>query len=96
MRKVSRTKVDELRPEYDFSSMAGGVRGKYVRRYRAAVNLARLDPEVARAFPTDDAVNEALRTVLRASRAPMRPRQLPNNRMQRTSARHPRRPRARR
>jgi hypothetical protein len=24
---------DELRPEYDFSSMTGGVRGKYVERY---------------------------------------------------------------
>jgi hypothetical protein len=31
---------DELRPEYDFSKMAGGVRGKYVKRYRAGTNLA--------------------------------------------------------
>ena len=86
MRKVSKTDADDdLRPEYDFSSLSGGVRGKYFRRYRAGVNLALLDPEVARAFPTDAAVNEALRTVLRATKAQRRPRKLPNNRMQRTS-----------
>jgi hypothetical protein len=66
----SQVQDDDLRPEYDFSSMAGGVRGKYIERYREGVNLALLDPEVAQAFPTDDAVNEALRTVLRATKAP--------------------------
>ena len=52
---------DELRPEYDFASMKGGVRGKYVDRYRAGTNLALLEPEIAKAFPTDEAVNDALR-----------------------------------
>ena len=55
---------DEIRPEYDFASMKGGVRGKYVNKYRAGTNLVLLDPEVARAFPTDAAVNQALRAVL--------------------------------
>jgi hypothetical protein len=55
---------DELRPEYDFSKMAGGVRGKYVERYRAGTNLVLLDPDVAHAFPTDASVNEALRLLL--------------------------------
>jgi hypothetical protein len=55
---------DELRPEYDFSKMAGGVRGKYVERYRAGTNLVLLDPDVAKAFPTDASVNEALRLLL--------------------------------
>ena len=50
---------DALRPEYDFSKMAGGVRGKYVERDRARTNLVLLDPDVARAFPTDASVNEA-------------------------------------
>ena len=31
---------DELRPEYDFATMKGGVRGKYIERYRAGTNLA--------------------------------------------------------
>jgi hypothetical protein len=52
--------------------MAGGVRGKYLERYRAGVNLALLEPEVAQAFPTDQAVNEALRKAMRAAKAPRR------------------------
>jgi hypothetical protein len=80
----SHVKDDDLRPEYDFSSMTGGVRGKYVERYREGVNLALLDPEVAQAFPTDDAVNEALRTVLRATKAQRRAKKLPNAGMQQT------------
>jgi len=55
---------DELRPEYDFSNMAGGVRGKYVERYRTATNVVLLDPDVAKAFPTNASVNEALRLLL--------------------------------
>ncbi|MFS8117984.1 MAG: hypothetical protein ACMG55_05765 [Microcoleus sp.] len=55
---------DELRPEYDFSKMAGGVRGKYVERYRTGTNVVLLDPDVAKAFPTNASVNEALRLLL--------------------------------
>jgi hypothetical protein len=60
---------DELLPEYDFSQMAGGVRGKYAAAYRQGTNLVRLDPDVAKAFTTDESVNEALRAVLRAAAA---------------------------
>ncbi len=55
---------DELRPEYNFAAMQGGVRGKYVQRYRASTNLVLLDPDIAKAFPTDASVNEALRLLL--------------------------------
>ncbi|HEY9703931.1 MAG TPA: hypothetical protein V6C58_15890 [Allocoleopsis sp.] len=55
---------DELRPEYDFSNMKGGIRGKYVDRYRTGTNVVLLDPDVAQAFPTSDAVNEALRMLI--------------------------------
>jgi hypothetical protein len=65
---------DELRPEYDFSKMAGGVRGKYVERYRTGTNLVLLDPDIAKAFPTDASVNEALRLLLQIAQ-----RQQPNN-----------------
>ena len=65
---------DELRPEYDFSKMAGGVRGKYVERYGAGKNLVLLDPDIAQAFPTDASVNEALRLLLQIAQ-----RQQPNN-----------------
>lgn len=50
---------DDLRPEYDFASMPGGVRGKYADAYRQGTNLVRLDPDVAAAFMTEESVNEA-------------------------------------
>jgi len=55
---------DDLRPEYDASVLKGGVRGKHLDRYRAGTNLALLAPEVRAAFPTDEAVNQALRSLL--------------------------------
>ncbi len=64
MKKEVNELEDELRPEYDFSKMTGGVKGKYVERYRAGTNLVLLDPDVAQAFPTDASVNEALRLLL--------------------------------
>jgi len=70
---------DELRPEYDFAQMEGGVRGKYVERYRQQTNLVRLDPDVAQAFPTDKAVNEALRLLIQIAQ-----RQQPKNIRQQT------------
>ena len=66
-KKAERREADELRPEYDFATMKGGVRGKYVERYRAGTNLALLEPDVAEAFPTYEAVNDALRTILKAA-----------------------------
>ncbi len=57
---------DELRPEYDMKSLLkGGVRGKYAKRYHAGTNLVLLEPEVAKAFPNDKAVNEALKLVMK-------------------------------
>jgi hypothetical protein len=56
---------DEMRPDYDLRMLLkDGVRGKYVERYRAGTNLVLLDPDVAKAFPDETAVNEALRLVI--------------------------------
>ena len=49
-KEIDREMADELRSEYDFTHMKGGVKGKYVERYRAGTNLVLLDPELARAF----------------------------------------------
>jgi hypothetical protein len=84
MRKASRPNRDDLRPEYDFASMKGGVRGKYVARLRKGSNLALLEPEIAAAFPSDDAVNEALRGVLNTTRAVRGKGGLPNKALQPT------------
>lgn len=52
--------VNELRPEYDFSE---GERGKYAARFQEGTNVVVLEPDVAAAFPTSEAVNAALRKV---------------------------------
>ena len=69
MKKNNMSEIeDELRPEYDLRELLqGGVRGKYVDRFRAGTNLVLLDPDVAKAFPDEAAVNEALRMVIRLS-----------------------------
>ncbi len=67
--KISDDK-DDLQPEYDLSQLKGRVRGKYLARYRAGTNLALLAPEVRAAFPTDDAVNQALRSLVQTASRP--------------------------
>jgi hypothetical protein len=59
------TSGDELRPEYERSDLQQGVRGKHRERYRAGTNLARLEPDVRAAFPSDEAVNQALRSLIK-------------------------------
>ena len=58
---------DELRPEYDETLLKDGVRGKYAARYQAGTNLVLLAPDVAAAFPTSEAVNEALRLLMQVA-----------------------------
>jgi len=58
-----------MRPEYDFALMKSGVRGKHYEQYRKGTNVVLIEPDVAAAFPTEDAVNEALRGILGTARA---------------------------
>jgi len=68
----SKRSTREMRAEYDFS---GGVRGKYVVKYRSGNNVVLLDPEVAKAFPDSKSVNDALRALVAiAARAETRKR----------------------
>jgi len=46
--------------EYDFSR---GVRGKYAHRYARGANVVVLDPDVAKIFPSTEAVNRSLRAL---------------------------------
>lgn len=62
---------DELRPEYDLNQLLkGAIRGKYVQQYQEGTNLVLLEPDVAEAFPTPEAVNKALRLVMQLSQIP--------------------------
>src|SRR5947207_15823136 len=72
MKKTEHDLNEELRPEYDFAAMRGGVRDKYAGRIRNGTNIVLLEPEIAEAFPNEDAVNEALRGILNTARAVQR------------------------
>ena len=73
MKKGKGKVTDELRPEYKRSDFGELVRGKYALRVSASTNVVLLDPQVARAFPNDRAVNDALRSLLRAPKKTARP-----------------------
>jgi histidinol-phosphate/aromatic aminotransferase/cobyric acid decarboxylase-like protein len=51
---------DDLRPEYDFSQMPLVARGR-----PAPTVTVQLDPDLAALFPDADAVNQALRLIVR-------------------------------
>ena len=70
-KKSTEEKGDDLRPEYDLGELLrSGVQGKYADRYREGTNLVLLDGDVAEAFPNDEAVNEALRLVIKLTKEP--------------------------
>jgi len=66
MKKDKQTEKDELRVEYKRSDFPGGlVRGKYAKRLRDSSNIILLKPEVAEAFPNEEAVNTALLSLIK-------------------------------
>jgi hypothetical protein len=65
--------ADELRAEYNLGELLKhGIQGKYVERCREGTNIVLLAPDVAQAFPDDEAVNKALRLVMRLQRLSFR------------------------
>ncbi|MGC2111807.1 MAG: hypothetical protein WA655_19985 [Candidatus Korobacteraceae bacterium] len=66
---IERRSRDEMPPEYDFASMSGGIRSKHYQEYRKGSNVVLLQPDVAEVFPSEEAVNEALRGILKTTRA---------------------------
>jgi hypothetical protein len=73
MKKVKSKPSGELRPEYKRSDFGPLIRGKYARRVAEATNVVVLEPQIAKAFPNDRAVNKALRGLLRDRRSSSRP-----------------------
>ncbi|MGQ0697774.1 MAG: hypothetical protein ACT4PZ_05970 [Panacagrimonas sp.] len=63
-RKVKSKASDSLRPEYRREDLGQGVRGKYFKRHTEGTNLVLLQPDVAKVFPTQAAVNDALRSLI--------------------------------
>ena len=69
MKKKSRKKyTDDIRPEYDFSKLKKVTGKNYFQRYQRSKNLVLLAPEVVRAFPNTESINEALRLFIQMSK----------------------------
>ena len=73
MKKAKSLRSDDLRPEYKRSDFGEIIRGKYARRISKATNVVVLDPEIAKAFPNDKAVNDTLRSLLDLAKTSSRP-----------------------
>jgi hypothetical protein len=72
MKQKPKAVRDGMRPEYEFD-YSTATRGKYHRRLvKEGANVIVLDPDVAKAFRDSEAVNEALRSLLRMSAVTMR------------------------
>ncbi len=54
----------DMRKEYRREDLGTGVRGKYYDDYKKGTNLVLLSPDVAKVFPTEEAVNRALRSLI--------------------------------
>lgn len=64
MKKTSTKRDDQSIPELKRAQLGVGVRGKYFRKFMQDSNVVVLRPEIQRAFPTSEAVNKALASML--------------------------------
>jgi hypothetical protein len=69
MKRANSRPEEDLRPEYKREDLGKGVRGKFYKEYTKGTNLVLLSPDVAAAFPTSEAVNDALRSLIKVAQA---------------------------
>lgn len=69
---MKKAKSDDLRSEYRREELGAGVRGKHTDAFRAGTNLVLLSPDVAKAFPTEESVNDALRSLIDVAKRSVR------------------------
>jgi hypothetical protein len=70
---MKKDKTDDLRPEYQREDLGPGTRGKFYESYQKGTNLVLLSPDVAKAFPTEEAVNKALRALIEVAQRSVGP-----------------------
>lgn len=61
---MKKVKFEKLRAEYHREDLGRSVRGKHFESYQKGTNLVLLSPDVAKAFPTEEAVNDVLRSLI--------------------------------
>ena len=62
----------ELREEYDLTQLPIMPKGRYAPERRMGSNVVVLEPDLAAAFPSDEAVNKSLRLILQATQIPIK------------------------
>jgi hypothetical protein len=62
-------KVEEMRAEYRREDLGKGVRGKHYEEFKKGSNLILLTPELSKIFPTNEAVNTALNSLVVVARS---------------------------
>ncbi len=62
-KKSVKIDADKMRPEYDFSK---GIKNPYASRFNKGNNIVMIDTDLFKVFPSENAVNDALRAYLRA------------------------------
>ena len=62
-------KAEEMRSEYRREDLGKGVRGKHYAAFQKGSNLVLLTPELAKIFPTNEAVNSALESLVGVARS---------------------------
>ena len=62
-------KAEEMRAEYRRENLGKGVRGKHYAEFRKGSNLVLLTPELAKIFPSNEAVNAALNSLVGIARS---------------------------
>lgn len=61
-------RAEDMRKEYKREDLGKGIRGKYYEEYTKGTNLVLLSPDIAEAFPNEDSVNSALRSLLKIAK----------------------------
>ena len=69
MKGMYMKKSEEMRTEYRREDLGKGVRGKYYAAFQKGSNLVLLTPELAKIFPTNEAVNSALESLVGVARS---------------------------
>lgn len=69
MTETTNTETDTMRADYGAEFFRNGVRGKHYEEYQRHIQAQRnatLEPDIRAAFPTDEAVNAALRSLIQS------------------------------
>ena len=62
-------KAEVMRAEYRREDLGNGVRGKHFEQFKKGSNLVLLTPELSKIFPTNEAVNAALSSLVGVARS---------------------------